>query len=157
MFGFFMDELKRKNPALAGELAPYIDEYISGRAAIYVESVKPENFTGIGNRIPWIEEDKTEQLIDARENFYSDPDIIETYAAAGIPLPSEEEISAIPADVPVVPYSYNDRNQERLALMQDMENRREATSIATCTEPDKQQIEQNLGNEAQGSGKNNTG
>ncbi len=100
MFGFFMEGLRKKNPALAVELAPYIDEYLSSRAAIYTHSLVPESFTGLGSRIPYKEKDNTEELIDSREHFFSDPEIIEAYTAAGIPLPTDEEISSLPGNPP---------------------------------------------------------
>jgi len=52
MFGFFMDGLKRRNARLAEEIAPYIDQYLSSRAAVYTANLLPDHFTGIGGRIP---------------------------------------------------------------------------------------------------------
>jgi DNA-binding XRE family transcriptional regulator len=125
MFGFFLDGLKRRNPRLAEEIAPYVDEYISGRASIYAADLRPDHFTGIGGRIPWIEEDKTEQQLDAREAFFSDPDTIEAYAAAGIEIPSEEAISTLPPETPAPPpYDIRERNEERQAIVRQLTNDR---------------------------------
>jgi hypothetical protein len=114
MFGFFLDGLKKKDPQLAVSIAPHIEEYLSSRAAIFRGHVAPPNFTGIGGRIPWVAEDKTEQQIDAQEDFYSDPDIIKAYADAGIGLPDEETISTLPpVGEPQPPYTMKQRNEER--------------------------------------------
>ena len=128
MFGFFLDGLRSKNPGLAVELTPYIEEYVASRAAIYTNDVMPKHFTGIGGRIPWIEEDKTEERIDDREAFFSDPDIIKAYAEAGIPLPSDEELAILPQseEQPTEDRQeyYDKINKERLALRQEREQMR---------------------------------
>jgi transposase-like protein len=46
MFAFFMDRVQHRNPKLAKEMAPIIDEFISSRAAISV--TYPDNFTDNG-------------------------------------------------------------------------------------------------------------
>ena len=119
MFGFFIDGLRKKNAQLAADIMPYIDEYISARADVYAVDVMPANFTGIGGRIPWVEEDKTEQQIDAREDFYSDPDTIEAYAAAGIELPTEEEISTLPDPKEPASSTSGHHDEEHLDSVED--------------------------------------
>lgn len=135
MFGFFLDGLRNKNPDLAVELTPYIEEYVASRAAIYTNDVMPKNFTGIGGRIPWIEEDKTEARLDDREAFFSDPDIIKAYTEAGIPLPSDEELAILPQSEEQPKEDrqehYDKINKERLALRREREQMRSEGSVAT--------------------------
>ncbi|MCW3123050.1 MAG: hypothetical protein JWQ38_2542, partial [Flavipsychrobacter sp.] len=92
MFGFFLDGLRQRNPRLAEELTPYIEEYISSRAEIYAHHVAPPQLTGIGGRFPWLSAENTEQQRDAREQYFCDPDVIAAYERAGMELPTEEEI-----------------------------------------------------------------
>jgi len=120
MFGFFIDGLRKQNPTLAAEVSPYIEEYLSGRASVSIASVKPQHFTGIGGRIPWLPADNTEQRIDAREDFFSDPDTIESYTAAGIPLPTEEEITTLSEpDAPPPAYTLSQRNADKQVAMDE--------------------------------------
>ncbi len=116
MFGFFLEGLRKRNPKMAEDIMPYVDEYMSGRADIYAANLLPENCTGIAGRIPWIEEDKTEQQLDAREEFFSDPEIIEAYAAAGLELPDEETINTLPPDkeLPKCTPNSNEERRENL-------------------------------------------
>lgn len=77
------------------------------------------------------EEDRTEEQIDTREAFFSDPATIDAYAAAGMELPSEEEISTMPApEPPPPPYNIKERNAERLAKVQELTRIRNARSAA---------------------------
>ncbi len=137
MFGFFLDGLRRKKPDLAVELTPFIEEYIESRAAVYTNDAMPEHFTGIGGRIPWIEKDKTEEHIDDREAFFSDPDIIKAYTEAGIPLPSDEEICTLPhsEEQPKEDRQehYDRMNRERLTLRQEREQMRSEETDAVQT------------------------
>jgi predicted transcriptional regulator len=66
MFGFFLDGLKAKAPRLAGELLPYMEEYISSRAAIYPENVAPGYLDGSGY-IPLKEKDDKEEELDQQD------------------------------------------------------------------------------------------
>ncbi|HWY13028.1 MAG TPA: hypothetical protein VN026_16955, partial [Bacteroidia bacterium] len=47
MFAFFLDELKKKNPKMAEDIAPYVDEYITSRGSVYMTTIMPENFTSM--------------------------------------------------------------------------------------------------------------
>ncbi len=48
MFALLQDGINKKNPALAKELRPFIENYISSRADKYISEVMPENFTPSG-------------------------------------------------------------------------------------------------------------
>ena len=114
MFGFFLDGLRQRNPRLADELGPYIEEYISTRADIYRSDIMPEKFTAM-KRLPWQEEDKAEERIDRREEYFSDPETIAAYEANGIPLPEEESISTDPGPgEPMPEYTQEMANNDRL-------------------------------------------
>ena len=149
MFGFFLDGVRAKNPDLALKLTPHIEDYVASRAAIYTRDVMPERFTGIGGRIPEIEEDKTEEQLDNRENFFSDPDIVKVYAEMGIPFPSDEEICTLPQSGPQeTEEERKDRqNKEAQAIKQSYEDRHSEESAATqkhIPSEDAQQQETNM-------------
>ncbi|MCW3122614.1 MAG: hypothetical protein JWQ38_2106 [Flavipsychrobacter sp.] len=87
----------------------------------------PQHFTGVGGRIPWVTPDNTEQLIDDREKFFSDPDIIAAYEKAGIDMPPEEQISAVPdTDAAFPPYTKEQREEERLVQVRALAEDRRA-------------------------------
>ncbi len=94
---YMLDNIKQHDEPLAQKITPYVDEYIAKRADIYTSDLMPENFTGIGGRIPWEPEDNTEAVIDGREDFFNDPETVETYKKFNIPFPDEDEISSIPS------------------------------------------------------------
>jgi transposase-like protein len=102
-FGYFLNSLRQKNTKLADELMPYIDEYMTAAASTNRRDYAPEHFTGIGGRIPWLPEDTTEKQLDNRENYFSNPETIETYKMYDIPFPSEEEITTLPPPTPMPP------------------------------------------------------
>ena len=52
MFAFFLDGLKMRNPRLAEELLPHVDDYINARASVYQSSVMPQKFNPNG-RLPF--------------------------------------------------------------------------------------------------------
>ncbi len=128
MFGYFLEMLRSKNAKLAEEVMPYIDEHMSSRAGIYAHHVQPDSFTHMG-RLPWPDAVDTEKLIDNREAFFNDPDTIDSYEKAGIPFPSEEEISSLPGrqDPPPAQYTLQQRNAENAekarAFAESCENR----------------------------------
>ncbi len=119
-----LDNIKQHDEPLAEKITPYVDEYIAKRADIYTSDLMPEHLTGIGGRIPWEPEDRTETLIDAREDFFSDPETIETYEKYNIPFPDEDEISTIPPSPPTptpTPEEIRERsNAERLRYLQGL-------------------------------------
>ncbi len=92
-----LDNIRQHDEPLAQKITPYVDEYIAKRADIYTADLMPDNFTGIGGRIPWQPEDNTEAVIDGREDFFNDPETVETYKKYNIPFPDEDEISSIPS------------------------------------------------------------
>lgn len=94
LLGFFMEMLRNKNGALADQIMPYVDEYMTTRAGIRTQHIQPDHFNHLG-RIPWKEDHDPERIIDNQEAYFDDPDTAETYAQCGIPFPSEEEISII--------------------------------------------------------------
>jgi putative ATPase subunit gpP of terminase len=100
MFGYFLDGLKKRNPKMAEDIAPYIDEYISARASVYMSSVMPGNFTDM-RRIPWPENDPTEQQLDTQDHLYWDTEYHQGVAGFAaptaqpeIPFPAEETPAA---------------------------------------------------------------
>lgn len=104
MFGFFMDGLRRRDAGMAAGITPYIEEFIASRASIYAADLKPAHFNGVNDRIPWVDEDKTEEYFDKTEDYFSDPVIVKAYADAGVPLPTDEEMYTPPpqtVDYPV--------------------------------------------------------
>ncbi len=114
MFGFFLDGLRQRNPRLANELGPYVDEYISSRADIHRSDIMPEKFTAM-QRLPWQEEDNPEERIDRQEEYFSDPETVATYEALGIPFPDEETISKDPGPGEPIPvYTLEMRNRDKL-------------------------------------------
>jgi hypothetical protein len=60
MFGVFMDNVSKKAPDLAEEITPFVDEYISSRAAINVHQFKPDNMND--NGLYPIEKENTREL-----------------------------------------------------------------------------------------------
>jgi transposase-like protein len=114
-FGYFLNALKQKNTKLADELMPYIDEYMTAAASTNRRDFAPEHFTGIGGRIPWLPEDTTEKQLDNRENFFSDPETVETYKMYDIPFPTEEEITTLPPPTPKPPKYDHTIENRRLA------------------------------------------
>ena len=47
-FTYFIENIKRKDPALAGELMPHFEEYVNSRKDITETSFRPDNFTEDG-------------------------------------------------------------------------------------------------------------
>jgi transposase-like protein len=131
-FGYFLNAVKQKNARLADELMPYIDEYMTAAASTNRCDYAPEHFTGIGGRIPWLPEDTTEEQLDNRENFFSDPDTIETYKMYDIPFPTEEEIATLPPPTPMPPPYDPTIENRRLAdkFMEGCRERRQAKQEA---------------------------
>ncbi|MCW3124088.1 MAG: hypothetical protein JWQ38_3580, partial [Flavipsychrobacter sp.] len=113
-------------------------EYISSRAEIYAHHVAPPQLTGIGGRIPWLPADNTEQQIDAREQYFSDPDVIAAYERAGMELPTEEEISSLPPGEEVYPQCpIPPRNEYRRAILNELtRSRKEDKDIEMQQEED---------------------
>jgi hypothetical protein len=124
-FGYFLNALKQKNTKLADELMPYIDDYMTAAASTSRRDYAPEHFTGIGGRIPWLPEDTTEKQLDNRENFFSDPETIETYKMYDIPFPTEEEIATLPPPTPMPP-PHDPTIENRRLAERFMEGTREA-------------------------------
>jgi hypothetical protein len=93
LFGYFMEMVSQRNPELAQTIHPYIDEFISARASVYIQHIQPDTFNDMG-RIPVHEEDITEKQLDREEEYFSDPDIIEAYKRCGIPHPYDEQSSS---------------------------------------------------------------
>jgi hypothetical protein len=93
LFGYFMEMVSQRNPELAQNIHPYIDEFISARASVYTQHVQPDTFNSMG-RIPVPEEDITEKQLDRQEEYFSDPDVIEAYKRCGIPHPYDDQPSS---------------------------------------------------------------
>ncbi|MES2704661.1 MAG: hypothetical protein V4649_18620 [Bacteroidota bacterium] len=51
MFGYFINKLQAEAPALADQLSPFVDKYLSERASVYATDVQPPHLNEIG-RIP---------------------------------------------------------------------------------------------------------
>ena len=66
MFGYFMESVNRKSPELAKELVPFMDEYMSSRAAIDASQFRPDNFNSMG-LIPAQQEDTEEKKLDFQD------------------------------------------------------------------------------------------
>jgi Putative ATPase subunit of terminase (gpP-like) len=66
MMGFLMDSVSRKDPKLAEQLMPYIDEYITTRANINVEQFRSPDMDEAGH-IPVPEYDHKEAQLDAQD------------------------------------------------------------------------------------------
>ncbi len=93
LFGYFMEMVSQRNPELARSIHPYIDEFISARASVYTQHIQPDTFNSMG-RIPVPEVDNTEAQLDRREEYLSDPDVVEAYKQWGIPHPYDEQPSS---------------------------------------------------------------
>ena len=68
MLSIFLESLKKKNPKMAEDLMPYIDDFLSYRASIYTRSLMPDNFNAMG-RIPIPETNSEEQQLDNKDFF----------------------------------------------------------------------------------------
>ncbi len=121
-----LDNIRQQDAPLAEKVAPYVEEYIEKRADINTSDLVPDDFTGIGGRIPWEPEDNTEAVIDAREDFFSDPETVETYKKYNIPFPDEDEISSNPPAPPrLTPEEIREkRNNERLRFLQELSSKK---------------------------------
>jgi hypothetical protein len=80
MFGFFMDGLSRRNPALAEAVAPEIETYISIRKNVTTADFMLEGFNETG-KIPYPDNDIQEQLADQRDEADLARDFAEFMAA----------------------------------------------------------------------------
>ncbi len=108
LFGYFMEMVSQRNPELARNIHPYIDEFISARASVYTQHIQPDTFNSMG-RIPVPEVDNTEAQLDRQEQYLSDPDVIEAYKQWGIPHPYDEQPSS---DQPVSPITNEEISPE---------------------------------------------
>lgn len=94
LMGFFLENIKSRDAALASRLAPYIEEYLAERAHIYTHNLMPQNRTAPGGRIPMPTEQQengrhAERNADNHEAHFSDPEIIAIYKECNIPLPTQ--------------------------------------------------------------------
>ncbi len=110
LFGYFMEMVSQRDPELARNIHPYIDEFISARASVYTHHIQPDTFNSLG-RIPVPEVDNTEAQLDRREEYLSDPDVIEAYKQWGIPHPYDEQPSP---DQPVPPIVKEEKTEDEL-------------------------------------------
>ncbi len=110
LFGYFMEMVSQRDPELARSIHPYIDEFISSRASVYTQHIQPDTFNSMG-RIPVPEVDNTEAQLDRREEYLSDPDVIEAYKQWGIPHPYDQQPSP---DQPVPPNIKEENTEDKL-------------------------------------------
>ncbi len=68
MFGFFVDQLKKKDPGLADKIIPEVEEYISGRASWQVNDFLLDGFDGKGG-IPFPAREQEEHWADEKESI----------------------------------------------------------------------------------------
>ena len=66
MFGLFMETVNQKSPQMAQDITPFVDDYISGRAATNIHQFRPDNMNSIG-LIPKDEPDVTEEQLDMQD------------------------------------------------------------------------------------------
>ncbi len=66
MFGYFIESVNRKSPELAKELVPFMDDYMSSRAAIDASQFRPDHFNDMG-LIPVQKEDTEEKKLDFQD------------------------------------------------------------------------------------------
>lgn len=103
MFALFLDGLKKRNPQLAHDLNPYIEEYLTYRASIYRRDLMPDTFSPVG-RLPTPETDYTEQTLDNKDFFDWDTERMDTPdtapPGADAPQPSNDNVGAIPCGCP---------------------------------------------------------
>ena len=66
MLGFFMDRVNKKSPEMAKAILPFVEDYISSRAAININQLTPEHFNELGF-IPRTEQDNTETKLDLQD------------------------------------------------------------------------------------------
>ena len=66
MFNFFLDGLKRKNPELAAEVLPEMEEYIAARRSFDTNDFFPDSFSENGT-MNYPESDIQEQYEDAKD------------------------------------------------------------------------------------------
>ena len=68
-FAYFLDGLKKANPGLADQVAPYIDDYLGSRASVYISHTLSDEFTEMG-RLPFDEDiDYNELRLDQDDIF----------------------------------------------------------------------------------------
>jgi hypothetical protein len=111
LFGYFIEMVSKRNPELAQTIHPYIDEFISARASIYIQHIQPDTFNSMG-RIPVTEEDITEKQLDRQEEYFSDPDVIEAYKRFGIPHPYDEQTVAEQPSEQIIKEEIADNGQQ---------------------------------------------
>jgi predicted DNA-binding protein YlxM (UPF0122 family) len=86
IFSFFLDGLKKRDPKLAHQLAPWVDEYISSRASVSIQDMLPTGFAPNGYiNLPQTDyEEKRLDNFDYYEwetnphSFMHDPDYLPT-------------------------------------------------------------------------------
>ncbi len=66
MFGLFMESVNQKSPEMAQQLVPFVDDYISGRAATNIQQFRPDNMNDLG-LIPKQEANLTEEQLDMQD------------------------------------------------------------------------------------------
>ena len=66
MLGFFMDHVNKQSPEMATAFVPFVESYISSRAAININQLTPEHFNELGF-IPRTEKDNTETKLDLQD------------------------------------------------------------------------------------------
>jgi hypothetical protein len=66
MFGLFMESVNQKSPEMAQQLVPFVDDYISGRAATNIQQFRPDNMNDLG-LIPKQDANLTEEQLDMQD------------------------------------------------------------------------------------------
>ena len=102
MFGLFMETVNQKSPQMAQDITPFVDDYISGRAATNIHQFRPDNMNSIG-LIPKEEPNVTEEQLDMQ-------DIME-WTEANNPLFDLENLKD-PEEQQPAPTDTEDKNDE---------------------------------------------
>jgi transposase-like protein len=100
MFACFLDVVKKRNPKVAEDIAPFVDEYISSRASVYTKDVMPEGFTSMGY-LPFDQDvSYEEKRLDAGYAFEDDMEQMaaEEAARAQVPVQAEMPFPEEPAE-----------------------------------------------------------
>jgi hypothetical protein len=66
MFGYFMEMVNKKSPALAQQIKPVVEEYLGTRAGVFMTQLQSSKFTPQG-LLPTEERDTTEDRLDMED------------------------------------------------------------------------------------------
>ena len=94
MFNFFIEDVYRKNPQMAKDISPYIDDYITNRKDVYNSDFRLSEFD-VNGQIPWkvTDEELREKWEDEKEEEMLQQQAVLNDAPMPAPEPEPHEDS----------------------------------------------------------------